>query len=205
MDQADRVIVLRGQASLQQGPYSVGAVLARELGAAVYQAHRGLNVGAVLGLGGIPTIQATRCIRQTALSFFAGKPRSNRDRIPLERCLPAIWAARCIRKTESSFFAGKHRSHRGCWQAGRHRCLAVLVSSYRCDVARRQRGVRTAPLPREGITGSRGCRVPVCGRRRSRSTAGSRRTLPGCPLRAFPGLARRSGPSGRPGPGGGTG
>ena len=48
MYQTDRVIVLRGQASLQQGPYSVGAVLARELGAAVYQAHRGLNVGAVL-------------------------------------------------------------------------------------------------------------------------------------------------------------
>ncbi len=92
----------------------------------------------------MPAIQATRCIRQTALSFFAGKPRSNRDRIQLERCLPANWAVRCIRhntalmwerclpaiqatrcirQTALSFIAGKRAptdDHRPVGACGRH-------------------------------------------------------------------------------------
>ena len=92
----------------------------------------------------MPAIQATRCIRQTALSFFAGKPRSNRDRIQLERCLPANWAmgcirhntalmwerclpaiqaTRCIRQTALSFIAGKRAptdDHRPVGACGRH-------------------------------------------------------------------------------------
>ncbi|KFE52303.1 hypothetical protein IV01_22415 [Pseudomonas syringae] len=62
----------------------------------------------------MPANELLRFIRQTALSFFAGKPGSNRSNaISLwERCLPAIQAPRFIRQTALSFLAGKPGSNR---------------------------------------------------------------------------------------------
>ena|GEM_PF-5855801 len=86
--QALRGFVHRGQAPLPQNTASpVGARLARESDASVWQAQTITEpVGARL-----PAILATRFGRHSALAFFAGKPRSNRDtRLKWERCLPAI-------------------------------------------------------------------------------------------------------------------
>ena len=55
------------------------------------------------------------------------------------------------------------------------------------------------------VTGSRGCHVPVCGRRRSRSTATPPRTQPKYPSTAALALARLSGLNDRPIPSDGTG
>jgi len=60
----------------------------------------------------LPANQAPGSGRQTALTVFAGKPRSNgRSRSMWERFLPAIQAPRFVSDTGSSFFAGKPRSN----------------------------------------------------------------------------------------------
>ena len=108
--QALRGFVHRGQAPLPQNTASpVGARLARESDASVWQAQTITEpVGARL-----PAILAPRFGRHSALAFFAGKPRSNRDtRLKWERCLPAIETPRFGRHSALSFIAGKHRSHK---------------------------------------------------------------------------------------------
>ena len=70
--QADRVIVHRGQAALPQRPRK------SESGRTPEQTLRS-PTEAVRSLWerGLPAIRAMRFVRQTALSFFAGKPGSN--------------------------------------------------------------------------------------------------------------------------------
>ena len=77
----------------------VGAVLARDKGDAVCQAHRVIVLRGQARLQQttvnpcvrcLPAITATRFVRHTALSFFAGKRAPTDHQNLLERGLPAI-------------------------------------------------------------------------------------------------------------------
>jgi hypothetical protein len=68
----------------------------------------------------LPANRAPRCIWPTALSFFAGEPRSYResgvavylaDRVVVVRIVGAKRAPRCIWPTALAFFAGEPRSY----------------------------------------------------------------------------------------------
>ena len=109
--QLHRVIVHRGQARSYRDRrirWSVWAAfrLARELGDAVFQADH-----QTLWERCLPAMQATRFVRQTALSFIAGKRAPTGITESVGACgrhsdLPANWATRYFRQSTKSSGSG---------------------------------------------------------------------------------------------------